>query len=408
MNAPQTPAAPGFPKITRAPFSWRKHVRYILVALVAAIGTAVLILLQIPRLFPKSKPAAGADQQITVAQNAGRLKVPGPDQGKADASPAQSGGLQEPGKGGEKIVPGIVITPDAGRAQGQAQAAPPVDSRYEGTLRGAAVRREAPAAAPAGAAPLDQDAPRSPGLDAEPARSAAGVPRASTDLGARLVPSSMPMARATYLPDSARWLTRGTPLKCTMPTPIDTGTGSAMVLCEVSKPAYGSAPNERGKLEVLVNRGAMLVGEVGPLAQGADAAFALFSSVRDLVDGRLVTYEIASPAGDALGRNGIGPGSAGELQRHFWRRFGIGTLLALIPTISANISLGGGGSGAPNVYLPPVGGAARTATQEVLSHTMQQPPTLRTCPKQAQACPSVEITVLVVRDVYIPRPEAVQ
>jgi type IV secretion system protein VirB10 len=146
---------------------------------------------------------------------------------------------------------------------------------------------------------------------------------------------------------------------------------------------------------VLLERGTKLVGETqGQVRQGAARVFVLWTEARSPTG---VIVPLASPATDALGRSGL----PGEVNRHFWERFGAAILISVIDgAVQAAVQSDGGGGTV--IYNP---STTENIMTEVLKGTINIPPTI--------VVPHGDrIQVLVARDldfrpVYALRPAAV-
>jgi type IV secretion system protein VirB10 len=131
---------------------------------------------------------------------------------------------------------------------------------------------------------------------------------------------------------------------------------------------------------VLIPRGSKLVGQYkSAAAQGQTRAFVVWERI---ISPTGVTIEIGSPATDRLGRGGLG----GEVDRHFFQRFGGAILLSVISAAGTALS---DGDSATLVI-----GSTTQATQAastVLQSQMNIPDTI----KVAQGVP---VQVFVARD----------
>ena len=90
---------------------------------------------------------------------------------------------------------------------------------------------------------------------------------------------------------------------------------------------------------VLIERGSKLVGETrGEVHQGAARVFVLWTEARTPTG---VIVPLASPGTDELGRSGL----PGEVNRHFFERFGAAILISVIDgAVQSAVSSRGGGT----------------------------------------------------------------
>jgi type IV secretion system protein VirB10 len=202
-------------------------------------------------------------------------------------------------------------------------------------------------------------------------------PPAANSLTTLLKPETVAAARASQLPDRRLLLSKGAFIDCTLQTAIDSSLpGFATCLTPVDiLGADGTV--------VLLERGTTLIGEMHTQAQAGSArVFVLWSEARTPTG---VVVPLASPGTDALGRSGV----PGEVDRHFWDRFGAALLVSAIDgTIqaAANRSSRGGNT----VVLNP--NQTTDIATEVLRSTIAIPPTIRV----EQGKP---VQVIVARDV---------
>ncbi|WP_310731648.1 TrbI/VirB10 family protein, partial [Burkholderia multivorans] len=83
----------------------------------------------------------------------------------------------------------------------------------------------------------------------------------SGDFSARLIPTSTPRVSATLIPNPTFTVKKGTPIRCTLDTAMNSDT-PGFVSCTVSRPVYGMD----GRV-VLIDRGSTVDGE---LARGPE------------------------------------------------------------------------------------------------------------------------------------------
>jgi type IV secretion system protein VirB10 len=170
-------------------------------------------------------------------------------------------------------------------------------------------------------------------------------------------------------------LSKGAFIDCTLETAIDS-TLPGMTTCITATDTFSADGDV-----VLIERGTKLVGETqGQVQQGSARLFVLWTEARTPTG---VVIPLASPGTDELGRSGL----MGEVNRHFWDRFGAAILVSIVSGAvqGAVQSRGGGGT----VILNPTG--TTDVMTEVLKSTINIPPTI-TKPQGDR------IQVLVARD----------
>jgi type IV secretion system protein VirB10 len=203
-----------------------------------------------------------------------------------------------------------------------------------------------------------------------------------------LRPSVTPAARAQVLPTQRLLLPKGAFIDCTLETAIDS-TLPGMTTCITATDTF----SVDGTV-VLLERGTKLVGETrGEVAQGAARLFVLWTEARTPAG---VVVPLASPGTDELGRSGL----TGDVNRHFWQRFGAAILISVINGVVQAGIQSSSSNGA--VIVNP--SATTDVLTEVLKGTVNIPPTV-TVQNGAR------IQVLVARDldfrsVYELRPVA--
>jgi type IV secretion system protein VirB10 len=198
----------------------------------------------------------------------------------------------------------------------------------------------------------------------------------SGELAPLLRPTLTPAVRAQLLPAQRLLLPKGAFIDCTLETAIDS-TLPGMTTCVMATDAFGVD----GKV-VLLERGTKLIGETrGQVQQGSARIFVLWTEARSPTG---VVVPLDSPGADELGRSGL----PGEVDRHFWQRFGAAMLVSVIDgAVQAAAQSAHGGSG--NVVLNP--SSSQDVLTEILKNTINIPPTVT---KQN----GDRIQVLVARD----------
>jgi type IV secretion system protein VirB10 len=145
---------------------------------------------------------------------------------------------------------------------------------------------------------------------------------------------------------------------------------------------------------VLLERGTKLVGETrGQVQQGSSRIFVLWTEARTPTG---VIVPLASPGTDELGRSGL----TGQVDRHFWDRFGAAILVSVIEG-GVQAAVQPRNNGGTVIYNPTT---TTDVTTEVLKSTISIPPTVTKANGD-------RIQVLVARDldfrsVYELRPVA--
>ena len=270
---------------------------------------------------------------------------------------------------------GDVALPDLGRI-----VAPPPQDYFEQEPRAARTLEEIPVAAPSadatGAAPksaaqIEQERqlsgtvfsaseaalPATPNVGGD--GNSGGAP--AGDLSARLASAVAPAVRASVLPGLRLLLPKGAFIDCTLETAIDS-TLPGLTTCVMATDAFGAD----GKV-VLLERGTKLIGETrGQVQQGAARVFVLWTEARTPTG---VVVPLDSPGADELGRSGL----PGDVERHFWQRFGAAMLVSVIDGgVQAAAQSARGGAG--TVVVNP--SASQDVVTEVLRGTIAIAPTV--------------------------------
>ena len=195
-------------------------------------------------------------------------------------------------------------------------------------------------------------------------------------LTALLRSSATPAAPASLVPTQRFLLPRGAFIDCTLETAIDS-TLPGLTTCITATDTFSADGSV-----VLLERGTKLLGETrGEVQQGSSRLFVLWTEGRTPTG---VVVPLSSPGTDELGRSGL----AGDVNRHFWDRFGAAILLTVVngAVQGAVNSQNRGGS----VVVSP--STSSDVITEVLRGTIHVPPTVT----KAQGD---RIQVFVARDV---------
>ena len=211
---------------------------------------------------------------------------------------------------------------------------------------------------------------------ATPQRTAAASNDPAQPMTALLKPTVTPAVAASVLPTRRFLLPKGAFIDCTLETAIDS-TLPGMTTCITATDTFSADGTV-----VLLERGTKLVGETrGEVSQGAARVFVLWTEARTATG---VVVPLSSPATDELGRSGL----PGEVNRHFWDRFGAAILLTVINGAVQGAVNRENSSG--SVVVSPAG--STDIMTELLRGTIAIPPTVT----KAQGD---RIQVFVARDV---------
>jgi type IV secretion system protein VirB10 len=179
------------------------------------------------------------------------------------------------------------------------------------------------------------------------------------ELSKLLTPRVTPAVQARVLPTQRLLLPKGAFIDCTLETAIDS-TLPGMTTCVTATDTFGVDGST-----VLLERGTKLVGETrGQVQQGAARVFVLWTEARTPTG---VVIPLASPGTDELGRSGL----AGQVNRHFFERFGAAILISTIDgVVQSALQPSNGGSVIYNTS------SSQDILTEVLKSTVNIPPTV--------------------------------
>ena len=181
------------------------------------------------------------------------------------------------------------------------------------------------------------------------------------DFGALLRPTAIASARAQVLPTRRFLLAKGAFIDCTLETAIDS-TLPGMTTCITATDTFSSDGTV-----VLLERGTKLIGETrGQVQQGVARVFVLWTEARTPTG---IVVPLDSPGADELGRSGL----SGEVNRHFWDRFGAAILISTLDgAVQAAVESGSRGGGAV-IYNP---STSESVVTDVLKNSVNIPPTI--------------------------------
>ena len=159
--------------------------------------------------------------------------------------------------------------------------------------------------------------PGLPGLPGASGGASGQGPQSGEDLQSRLTPTRLTGVSANVLRNPSYLLTMGTVVSCILQTAMDS-TLPGFVTCVIPQDVQG-----RTGL-TLLDRGTRMVGEFrGGVRQGIERLFVVWTRA-ETPQG--VVIDLDSPATDPLGRSGL----EGDVERHFWQRFGGALLLTTV------------------------------------------------------------------------------
>jgi type IV secretion system protein VirB10 len=180
------------------------------------------------------------------------------------------------------------------------------------------------------------------------------------DIASLLHPTVTSAEQARVLPTQRLLLPKGAFLDCTLETAIDS-TLPGMTTCVLATDTF----SVDGSV-VLLERGTKLVGETrGQIQQGSSRIFVLWTEARTPTG---VIVPLASPGTDELGRSGL----EGQVDRHFWDRFGAAILITVIEG-GVQAAVQSRNNGSTVIYNP---STTTDVTTEVLKSTIAIPPTV--------------------------------
>jgi type IV secretion system protein VirB10 len=342
------------------------------ITLMTTIG-AGLLSWYYAKTLSRSSQAQHAAAAVVRSRAEGEMPLPGLGRIKAPVErsdpPAQKAPAPEPSTteqllGPSPVIPGgapVVVGAYNSLPQTAGAAAPPKtpgELAFERRLAGPAFAHESKDQVGAGPAIGQAPGPDLTGLTAS--RPQTVSEGGDSTLGALLRPTIMPAVAASLLPTRRFLLGKGAFIDCTLETAIDS-TLPGMTTCVTATDTFSADGSV-----VLLERGTKLVGEThGQVQQGAARLFVLWTEARTPTG---VVVPLSSPGTDELGRAGL----AGEVNRHFWERFGAAILMTVINGTVQGIVNSQNQSG--SVVVSP--STTTDVMTEVLRSTVNIPPTI--------------------------------
>jgi type IV secretion system protein VirB10 len=383
------PGDRGIPSVNRVRSMQSRVTSVLSISLMMMLGAGLLTWYYARAL---NRPAAAQHAALVSAKNRaqGEMTLPslGPIQAPylhKETPPPQAPPAQPDSSAMERILGPVPPLPPAVVVPAVASAAPPAtpptkspgELAFERRLAGPAFARSSKDDT-APASTLAAPAPEMMGYtSAHPAVAGSSESvDATQSLNGYLRPTVTPAVAASVLPTRRFLLAKGAFIDCTLETAIDS-TLPGMTTCITATDTFSADGSV-----VLLERGTKLVGETrGQVAQGMSRLFVLWTEARTPTG---VVVPLSSPGTDELGRAGL----SGEVNRHFFDRFGAAILLTVIngavqAAVNAQTKNG-------SVVVSP--SATSDVMSEVLRGTINIPPTIT----KAQGD---RIQVFVARDV---------
>ena len=181
------------------------------------------------------------------------------------------------------------------------------------------------------------------------------------ELADKLKPTPIDCVRAARLPNRNLVVTQGTSIPCVLETAMSSDV-AGFVSCVVLRDVMSDSGNV-----VLMEKGTQVVGEYrGNVRRGSKRMFVLWARAKTPTG---VIVALASPATDALGRAGFD----GDIDTHFWERFGSALLLSIVGDAS---SIGRQQLQDGSIQINNTTGATNTAAGIAVEQSINIPPTL--------------------------------
>ena len=320
----------GIPSVNRARSVQSRVSSLLAVALMSALGLGLLTWYY-ARTLSRPREVQHAAQQAAKSHAQGEMALP--SLGHIDApvvraaQPSESPPAASDPGALERLLGPAPPLPAAGA--GSAAAVVPMTQEPNAVKSPGELAFERRLAGPAFAhSSKDDSAPApmasTPSMDlagmegARAATTGSGAGETPQALSTLLRPTLTPAVTAALLPTRRFLLSKGAFIDCTLETAIDS-TLPGMTTCVTATDTFSADGTV-----VLLERGTKLVGETrGQVGQGTARIFVLWTEARTPTG---VVVPLSSPGTDELGRSGL----AGDVNRHFWDRFGAAILLTVV------------------------------------------------------------------------------
>jgi len=189
----------------------------------------------------------------------------------------------------------------------------------------------------------------------------AGAAEPGNELSEKLKATPIEGVRAATLPNRNLLVTQGTAIPCVLETAMSSDV-PGFVSCVVLRDVLSDSGHV-----VLMEKGTQIVGEYrGQVRKGSKRMFVLWTRAKTPTG---VIVALASPAIDAFGRAGFD----GEINTHFWERFGAALLLSIVSDAAA---IGRQQLDDADIQIRNTSGAANTSAGIAVERSIDIPPTL--------------------------------
>lgn len=182
-----------------------------------------------------------------------------------------------------------------------------------------------------------------------------------------LTPTKLKGVSASKLADRTFTIAQGAMVHCALDTAISSSQ-PGMTKCTTTRHIYG----DDGKV-ILLDKGTELTGQYqSGLRQGQARLFVLWVRAKTPAG---VIIDLASPATDQLGRSGLD----GEIDKHFFERFGSALLLSIVDDVAGVIAAraqSNDGSGNTVLYPSNTASTSKDAAAIAVENSVRIPPTL--------------------------------